>query len=371
MTWLSHHSESEKLAAQAETETKIGNAIQAIRLYAKAAREEQEALKELSLDKIRTLGISTVSAVSLCFKAQLLDEAELIACKYLTLPNLPLFSKEELRVLLNSIWSEKVRERANVGFVPGQVLVSVKGGEVVEGGAPLDLIVEKVQTVQSIFYRTAELLKGIAHRTHGGPSKEIQDLCRPWLFQAAPGSYQFAIAVQEPKQPDFFKKEDIKPNEVANNFLKIMRTSVETPDELSKIVPDAAYRGTFLKLTRNLAPTGKRFEQLDIKAAGESKSFSLVPSTRKLVGKIIQESRDINIEKKGKEETLRGVLRAVHLDNDWIEITTESEKEQIKITGITDTVDDVIGPMVNHFVLARVEKTTAGKYIFLDIELEE
>ena len=51
-----------------------------------------------------------------------------------------------------------VRERAGIEFAPGQVLISVKGGDVIEGGAPLDLIVEKVQTVQSLFYRTAEFL---------------------------------------------------------------------------------------------------------------------------------------------------------------------------------------------------------------------
>lgn len=38
---------------------------------------------------------------------------------------------------------------------------SVKGGEVITGGAPLDLIVEKVQTIQSMFYRTVECIKDL------------------------------------------------------------------------------------------------------------------------------------------------------------------------------------------------------------------
>jgi hypothetical protein len=42
-------------------------------------------------------------------------------------------------------------------LLPGQVFFSVKGGDVVTGGAPLDLIVEKVQTIQPIFYRTIEV----------------------------------------------------------------------------------------------------------------------------------------------------------------------------------------------------------------------
>ena len=67
---------------------------------------------------------------------------------------------------------------------------SLKGGEVITGGAPLDLVVEKVQTIQAIFYRTIEFIKDMPLRTRGAPIREIQESCRPWLFQAAPGSYQ-------------------------------------------------------------------------------------------------------------------------------------------------------------------------------------
>ena len=67
--------------------------------------------------------------------------------------------------------------------------MSVKGGEVVAGGAPLDLIIDKVQIVQSLFYRTAEHLKSLPLRKKGPPSKDIQEGCRPWLFQSVPGSY--------------------------------------------------------------------------------------------------------------------------------------------------------------------------------------
>src|SRR5260370_32502841 len=114
-------------------------------------------------------------------------------------PSIPQFARVDLRNLIQAIWTESSKRTANVSFLPGQVFVSVRGGDVIHGGAPLDLIVEKVQTIQAMFYRTIEFVRDMPLRRHGGPIHEIQESCRPWLFQAAPGSYQFSVAIQEPK----------------------------------------------------------------------------------------------------------------------------------------------------------------------------
>jgi hypothetical protein len=368
MTWLEHHKRSEGLAGEAELATRSGDYARARQLYAEAAAAESFALQEIDTSKSRTLGISAVSAVSLYYKADQLTDAESVAYRWLALEHLPPFAADQLRGLLQSIWSEQIRERSNIGFAPGQVIVSVKGGEVVEGGAPLDLIVAKVQTVQSLFYRTAEFLRGLPHRKHGGPTKEIQDTCRPWLFQTVPGSYQFAVAVQEPRQPDLFKSE-LRPKEVADHFLNILRASVEAPDEaLPEIVPDQDYRSTFLKLTRNLAPTGKTFGQLDIRSAVETRTISLLPSTRQAVGQAIRQARP-SAPAEAEEEAIRGVLRAVHLDQDWLEVTVGTE--HIRVDQVGETVDDVIGPMVNKPVVVQVVKDSRGKYHFRDMEADD
>ena len=370
MTWLAHHKESERLATDAEIATRGGDTRGAQELYAKAAEAEERALEDLEPSKLRTVGVSAVSAVSLYLKADRLASAESVAYRWLTNEQLPAFAAEQLKALLQSIWSEKVRERADVNFVPGQVVVSIMGGEIVEGGAPLDLIVEKVQTVQSLFYRTAEYLRGLPHRKRGGPTKEIQDTCRPWLFQTAPGSYQFAVAVQKPPQLDLFKKDDPRPEEVADHFLSIIRAGVEAPeDELPKLVPDAEYRSTFLKLTRELAPSGKRFGQLDIRSATETRAVSLVPGTRKAISQVIRASRPTGPAKQEEEQTIHGVLRALDLDNDWIEVTVGDEHKRVVQVG--EAVDDIIGPMVNRPVLVQVVRDARGKFHFRDIEADD
>lgn len=187
MSWIEHHEISERLASQAEAARLDGRREEAPDLYARAAEAEEKALADLDTSKTRTAGISAVSAVSLYYKAARFANAETLAIRWLGFDSLPAFAKEQLRSLLQSIWSEQVRDSVEAQFAPGQVLVSVDGPEIVPGGAPLDLIVDKVRAVQSILHRTAEFLGGLEHRKRGAPSRNIQDSCRPWLFQAPPG----------------------------------------------------------------------------------------------------------------------------------------------------------------------------------------
>lgn len=370
MTWIEHHRESERLAGEAEIAAREGEIVRAQNLYRQAAQDEECALHALEPTKARTLGISAVSAVSLYYKGRQFVQAESLAYRCLVSEHLPEFAHEQLRGLLQSIWSERVREHAGVDFAPGHVIVSVRGGEVVEGGAPLDLIVEKVQTVQSLYYRTAEFLRGLPHRKRGGPIKEIQESCRPWLFQAAPTSYQFAVAIQEPRQTDLFRTDESRPEEIAHLFLRILRASVESPEEkLPELVPALDYRGTFLKLTRNLAPTGKRFGQLDVRSASETRTVSLLPGTRSAISQVIRTSRPATPTDTEAEEVVRGVLRALHLDNDWIEVTVGDE--HLRIDQVGETVDDVIGPMVNRPVLVNVVRDAQGRRHFHDIETDD
>jgi hypothetical protein len=65
---------------------------------------------------------------------------------------------------------------------------------------------------------------------------------------------------------------------------------------------------------------------------------------------------------------ITGILRALHLDKDWLEVA--SDGKSVRILGLKDAVDDVIGPMVNRSVIVRVVRS--GKVNrFVDIELDE
>lgn len=311
-----------------------------------------------------------MSAVSPWFKSHQFPQAEQLALQWLGSNRLPQFAVEQLRNLLQAIWTAQTMGSAGVSFLPGQVFVSVKGGQTVTGGAPLDLIVEKVQTVQALFFRTIEYMKGIPHRKRGGPSIDIQEACKPWLFQAPAGSYQFSVAIQEPRQPDFFKDAGPQPEQVALHFLSILQASSEDPaDQLPELVSSEEYRSTFLKLARNLAPTGRNFSQVEVRAADESQGISLGPENRKVINRVLRpKKRQAEPEEQPTEE-LRGVLRALNLEKDWLEVLIDTRI--VHIDGLSEAVDDVIGPMVNRPVIVQAKRNAKGRWQFLDIESED
>jgi hypothetical protein len=102
-------------------------------LYLEAAEAENQALVALDPSKARTLGITAVSAASLWFKGKAFQNAEQLCYLMLSRADVPEFATERLRNLVQAIWTEHSKQNAGVSFLPGQVYVSVKGGEVVTG----------------------------------------------------------------------------------------------------------------------------------------------------------------------------------------------------------------------------------------------
>lgn len=91
MTWSVLHSESERLAQQAQLALRNGDPERARVLYAEAARAESQALAELDPRKTRTLGVTAVSAVSLWYKAEEYARAEnsFMSCRSATCQTSP------------------------------------------------------------------------------------------------------------------------------------------------------------------------------------------------------------------------------------------------------------------------------------------
>ena len=371
MSWSSLHRQSETLASDAHDALGRGDVERAKELFDAAARAEQHALRAVASDRPRTLGITAVSAVALWYKAGKLQEAEELAHQAAVMKNMPPFAVDELRGFLQAIWNEQAQKDAGVSFAHGQVTVSVKGGEVVSGGAPLDLILDKVQIIQNLFYRTAEYMKSMPLRKKGPPSRDLQQRCRPWLFQSVPGSYQFAVAIQTPPQEEMFPSDDPEPEVLTQKFLSILRAAAEgQPEALNAEVTKEDYRQTFLKMTRNLAPTGKVFDQLEIRGVGDRRPVMFSPSSRKLILETLKSTRDKDApDSAAVETTLHGVLRALDLDNDWLEVSVAGV--HTRVTGVGETVDDLIGPMVNHEVTVRVRPGKRHAQVFVDIEQDE
>lgn len=375
MSWDSHHSTSERLAIEAEAARRVGNSQRAEKLYQQAAAEEAQAFSELPDNKQRTRGITAVSAVALSYKGRGYKLAEHLAYQYLV-EELPSFAQAQLQGLLQMIWTAHGAASADIRFVPGDVLVSVKGGEILYGGAPLDLIIEKIASIKAVFFRTVEMLLERPFRKRGEAETEIQSMFRPWLFQAPAGSYQFAVRLEEPKQRALWDQPN-KPrvDQVTTTFFRILRASASDPGgELPAVVPNEQYRKAFLKLSRNLAPSrrGKTFERLEVHdvSVPSEPVASFAMETRERLNTALQESEPVKGLPTEEPVILRGVLRALHLDKDWLEIAIADPPFHIRIDKAGDVLDDVIGPMVNRKVMVTVVQRKQ-KRLYRDIELDE
>ena len=283
MTWLEHHSLSERYASDAQTNLRLGNYAQARGLYAKAAKAEKAALGEVAHEKRRTYSITAVSAVALHFKAAQWDEARLLAYKCLGSERLMGFAFHQIEDLIDSIKFGRSIDELN----DAQMLVSVKGGAVSYGGAPMDLLISKFEGIESMLYRTVEYMKELPCRKKGNPASEIRSPSHPWLFHAEPGSYRFLVDVSRNQQNGLL--DGIEPDQVTSRLFEIMRTCAESPNiNLPKVVPDEDYRGIFLKLTRDLAPRGDDFTQIGIGTASNPTALILDADTRDAINEVIK-----------------------------------------------------------------------------------
>ncbi len=370
MDWLTHHKKSEALAAQAHEHKRHGESALAEAAFRQAAEAEQAALSFLDASKPRTLGITAVSAVSLWYKGKAFDRASALAHQYLALPAIAGSAREQLDDILLTLYTERDKQRMSGQFLPGSVTVAVRGGEVLRGAAPLDLIFEKVKTLQAIFYRVVEWRSGKPLRKHGGPTKDITGNFEPWLVQEPAGSFQFSVAVKVNGQVDMLRPEQLEAADIAKRFLDVVTTlATDATGEASRdLIPEDDYRGTFRKLIRNLTPTGGAFESLVISSKDRADTeVALDQATRSRLDAVIKAEQPKPDEAAGEAPTeFTGVLRALDLDNDWLKV--EVDGTQLEVKGLSQTVDDVIGPMVNKKVLVRAIQTKKGDLRFLDIE---
>ena len=363
MTWREHHSDSEQHASEAEILAHRGEEVIARQLYERAADAEVSALGELGSDKPRTYGITAVSAVALYLKAAKWSTAQVLAYRCLGSGFLPDFAWQQMEDLLDSI---KMQQLGIDG--DAHILVSARGGTIVTGGAPWDVVLPQMHRVVSLFQRTTEYIKNIPHRKRGLPSREIQDSYKPWIFQAELGSYQFAVRLQQDRQLSMLD-DNVPTKQVVNRLYDILDVCVTSPSgRISNVVPNDDYARTFLKLTRDLAPTEKgSFSYLDIRAASADQPITLNSGVRYSISEALRDRQAPLPDT--TEEDIRGVLRALHLNHDWIEVTDE-DGESRRIVGAGDEVDDRIGPMVNQPVLVRVARAGETRN-FIDIELDE
>ena len=370
MSWLQHHRVSETHADRADLLMRQGDRTAAAREYLAAAEAEHESLQALDPADLRSYGIIAVSTVALYCQAAQFDSALAIAHTCLAIPDLSAFAKTELQDLVQTMWDEAEQEQAGIRLSSKQLDFTLGGDSILRGAAPMELVSANTHRAESFMYRVAEFWAERPFRQQGKPPREIVNTYPLWLVQSAPGSFRFGLAVGSAAEPQLFSTAQSAQDGIVDTALAIIEAGSNDPRAaLPEVVGDPRYRLAFLKLLRDFSPTGRRIERLEIGESSSERSVSLTRWTRQNLNAAIREMTAAS-ESADHEEmiTLRGVLRALSLERDWIEVLTDDEPSPVKVSGADESIDDRIGPMVNQDVIVTAVKTARGALRFRDIE---
>jgi hypothetical protein len=369
------HRQAEALAAEAAAALAHGRKSAASELYSKAATFERAALEETPVDKNRTRSILAVSVVSLLYKARRYEDAELEIFAHLASRRLLPWAELQLRELLEVVTDERlIQSKLGRQYTGDSVTLSLRGGDIGAGTGPLDLVLEKAAGFRNLFYRVAEYVGKYPLRLRGGPPKELLDLLQIRTAQPSLGSYQLEIKLTESAQLELLDQPSVRSPDVSDKLFSFLHAlNAGSRERVEAIVPDPGYRKALLDLTRSVAPTGKRIKEIGLyRGKGEeTESVYLTMTLPERVREVLPPKSKISVE---NYQELRGVLRAVHLDQNWLEMTLPDGQHE-KCDTMADMLDDVVGPMVNHEVLVRGPRRTkqggARRLVVEEIELME
>lgn len=377
---LSSHDQAQELSARAELAHRAGDRTVARHLFREAADLEAAALQALPSDKRRSRGILAVSYSALLFKAADYDRAESEICTLLA-SGLEKRHHEQLRELLQVTWEEQQLARESMQYSGDEILVALRGGQIGVGTAPADVAVHFMNAMNLLAYRAAELEAGLELRRSGPPSHEIQDVLQARATQPAAGSYRFSLRFVEPAQgvlfPDALLFRPPSPKRVSAVVVQVLRAlERDNTEALEEVVPRVDYRLALVRLARNVMPAGSALTEVEVRTASDTPADAvyLRPDQRRKASEAINAMSPPSEGSESEQKTLVGILRGLSLDNTWLEIRTEEGGQKVRTN--PNELDDVVGPMVNRKVAARVPYPTSRKAgratpRLVDIELLE
>ena len=367
MSWLDLHRESERHASAAQLLSLKGETETARKRYLLAARAEEIALDAVEHSKRRTYSITAVSAVALAYKGGDFAQAKRLAHSSMATQILLPFAEDELQELLQTIWDEEARTQQEVNLANDHIHAALRGEQIFRGVAPFAVVERTFKRVEALLYRVAEREMHLDHRIRGNPPKEVTERYQPWIVQSVPGSYQFAITLGRPTQSQLWPEEGPTPSEIVARSHEIITAAATSPyGDLPGIVQEADYRQTFLKIARDLAPRGGSYDSLELEHSASARLLALTKSHREKLNGDIREMMAPFRESNAEPEELTGILRAVELNRDWLRLDVGGKT--IHISGVRETVDDLIGPLINQPVIVTAIRDGQNRLRFVDIE---
>jgi hypothetical protein len=284
-----------------------GDEVLALRHFQKAYELEAKAAAAFATrtDAEPTRSVLFRSAATLALDCKLLPEAEKLVCTALT-GDPPDDIAEELRDLLEQIYFERHLALRGIKLQPDEIQMSIAGRAVGFGIAPTEAFLRRVESAETLLYRTAERRQNRAYRDRGRRDRNLSEGLQ--LFMSVPRAASFAVtfrvgASQQLNLPGLSLGEGVIDEMV--ECLELYKH--DEPRQLRARIPDEAYYRNFVSLAQNIAPDGRNIDLVGftIVRGGTAKQVQLTCSPP-----LIPYSRD--------EAQLRRVVKS---DTDAVEVT--------------------------------------------------
>ena len=350
------HQEAESLAAQADVARHEGRVADAAALYARASDCELQALETIPADRVKTIGIVSVSAVAYRYRAATSNQdAEAyastirLAHELLANSNLAEFAALQIDELLNDAQRELGALKHGVSLSRHGLAISLRGGSVANGIAQMDAVILKMRQLGNFLLRTAELLSGQPFRIRGGADERLVKRYTPMVSTPSKGSYHFDLRLGSSLQLSLFDQPDTPESDSVITFSFMLTQDVASGsfEYLETAVPDEQYRNALVQHVRAMIPDRKSVREMEITHIGARDEPSVILDKTiesEIVSYLKRHGHDVDGD---RVET--GVLRALHLDKGWI-ILKQGDKEIKAYTGNQLVLDDLVGPLVNQRV---------------------
>lgn len=251
------HSEAMDLAERAMIERARGKVDAANKHLGEALKKEEKAARLAVQNGVPepTRTILLKSAAHLAVDAGEIRLAErLIGTALAGEP--PEELAEELRSAFEEIGFHRHLDLRGVELQPNDVQMVMVGAAIAPGMVASDQFIKRVESFQSLIYRTSESDLGIEYRERGDPKQEIEKPLQ--MYMSVPRAASFAVSLKvasQKGQAEFsFAQSSVVVDHLMNRLGMFERAEYEA---LSKEIPKSEYFDNFVRLASVLAPDGK------------------------------------------------------------------------------------------------------------------
>ncbi len=357
------HQKAMELAEQAAAARLAGLTDKYKRLTAEALSLEAEAAKSFAAGSNLepTRSILYRSAAALAVECQELRVAEQLISAALA-GNPPSEIADELRDLLEDVYFNRHLELRGVKLAPGEVQMMLEGEGVGFGMTRSEAFVQRVNTLETMLYRTAERLLGRVFREAGRKKKKLAEAFELYLSVPRGASFAVTLKLSQNRQMDLPGVDDSKSantmNELLDNLETFNKGDIRT---LEKQITDESYRRNFIALAEKLAPDGS-----DIRTVGftsvtgtETRKVALAIPRKVLRERIHKAPRPPLAKTKQKDIQVQGTLLEADATKELEGLIRiiDSQGTEFKIHVPRGMMSDIVKPMFEEEVVVSAIDT--------------